>query len=135
MEGVNHLLVECATRSLNESRVDMTIPWMGGVRTSKEQNDIYLAGNSQLDGIERRSYHQIEAFKNGLGNALDIIPVDGKYSNTDGMLYFSKLMFNNYQQMVFERYVTIEDYGFPFLEWGGHWSNGWDKPHYQIVYR
>ena len=68
MEGVNEFLVECATEALRISKHDMTIPWMGGIRTAEEQNKIFKEGNSKMDGYEKKSYHQS-------GNALDITPV------------------------------------------------------------
>ena len=70
IEGVNKDLVKCAELALHNSKVDMTIPWMGGVRTAEDQNEIYRRGASQRDGYDKKSYHQS-------GNALDIIPVEG----------------------------------------------------------
>ena len=47
MEGVNAMLIKCAKIALSKSRYDMTIPWMGGVRTAEEQNAIFKEGNSK----------------------------------------------------------------------------------------
>lgn len=120
MKDVNRDLVECATRALTKSRYDMTIPWMGGVRTDREQNDIFKEGNSKCDGYKIKSYHQT-------GNALDIIPVDKGYKNTRAMNYFANLMLITWQEML------IEGSAKGLLTWGGTFgSQGWDKPHYEV---
>ena len=124
MEGVNTLLIECATRALVLSRHDMTIAWRGGLRTAEQQHEIYLDGNSKLDGYERESYHQT-------GNALDIIPVQGNHSNDRAFRHFAACMFHIWQHMLREGKVPENI----FLEWGGHWQNFIDTPHWQITKR
>lgn len=120
MEGVNPQLVECATRALAKSKHDMTIPWMGGIRTDREQHDIFKEGNSKCDGYKIKSYHQS-------GNALDVIPVDKGYKNTRAMNYFANLMLVTWQEML------IEGSAKGLMTWGGTFgSQGWDKPHYEI---
>jgi peptidoglycan LD-endopeptidase CwlK len=129
MEGVNPLLIECATRALAMSKHDMTIPGMGGVRTAEEQNAIFKEGNSQKDGFKKKSYHQS-------GNAIDIIPVQGGYTNDKAFRHFAACMFHSWQMMIFYGH---DDPGMKelvpdglCLEWGGHWSNFIDTPHWQI---
>lgn len=120
MMGVNALLCECARRSLAKSKYDMTIPWMGGVRTDLEQNKLFLAGNSKADGFQIESYHQS-------GNALDIIPMIDGHANTKAFNYFAKLMFSTWQEMIYEGKAK------GILHWGGHFGKtGWDKPHWMI---
>jgi peptidoglycan L-alanyl-D-glutamate endopeptidase CwlK len=121
MEGINTLLIDCASEALAKSSYDMTIPWMGGLRTAEEQNAIFLEGNSQLDGHSSKSYHQS-------GNALDVIPVVGGYANTDGLLHFAQRMFS--------AWAELKEQGCAngcTLQWGGLWKGAWDKPHWQIV--
>jgi peptidoglycan L-alanyl-D-glutamate endopeptidase CwlK len=122
MKGVTPLLIECATRALYKSRYDMTIPWMGGVRTESEQNEIYLRGHSKADGYKKLSFHQS-------GFALDVIPTgEDPYSNTLAMNHFSRCMFDVWQDMLIEGKGT--NY---YLRWGGVWgASGWDKPHYEL---
>lgn len=124
MQGVNDLLIECVTRALSISRVDMTIPKYGGVRTPEEQKSLYDKGYSQRDGYQKRSYHQT-------GNAIDVIPVQGGYANASGFREFAKCMFRTWQIMIKEGKVPEDIY----LEWGGHWRNFLDVPHWQIVKR
>lgn len=119
-EGVDATLMLCAIRALAKSKYDMTIPWMGGLRTDREQNDIYKEGNSKCDGYKIKSYHQS-------GNAIDIIPVDKGYKNTRGMNHFANLMLKEWQQMILEGFTT------KVMTWGGTFgAQGWDKPHYEI---
>ena len=120
MIGVDEFLIECATRALAKSNYDMTIPWMGGVRTAKEQNALFVDGNTKADGYARKSYHQS-------GMALDVVPVDGNYTNTKAFNHFAKLMFSTWQVMIYNKEAR------GLLYWGGHFGkNGWDKPHYEI---
>jgi peptidoglycan L-alanyl-D-glutamate endopeptidase CwlK len=121
MRGVNSLLIECATRALRKSSYDMTIPWMGGLRTAEEQNEIFKAGNSKCDGYDKKSYHQT-------GMALDVIPVGvDPYANTEVLNHFAKKMFEAWQEMIYQGAAK------GLLYWGGHWgASGWDKPHWEI---
>ena len=115
--GVNNTLMNCATLALKKSQHDMTIPWMGGLRTAEQQNRIFKTGASTLDGFTRKSYHQT-------GNALDVIPVHGGYSNDKAFRHFAQCMFNAWQEMEVKGYR---------LEWGGHWQDFLDQPHWQII--
>ena len=65
MQGVNPILLEFADRLLKASPYDLTVPWMGGLRTTEDQREIYDRGASKCDGTNKKSYHQS-------GNALDI---------------------------------------------------------------
>ena len=119
-KGVNPLLLDCAMKALAISKYDMTVPWMGGVRTAEEQNGLFKEGNSKADGFDKISYHQT-------GNALDIIPVDGGYENTRGFNHFAKCMYESWQQKIYEGTAK------GILHWGGLFGkDGWDKPHWEI---
>ena len=118
LTGVNLLLVDCLEIALSKSKYDMTVPWMGGVRTAAEQNNIFKEGNSKCDGYKVLSYHQS-------GNALDVIPVQGGYDNVKAMNYFAQLMFDTWNDMQY-----TDEYN---LHWGGFWgAKGWDKPHFEL---
>ena len=128
MEGVDPLLIECATIALSKSRYDMTIPWAGGLRTAALQNELHLGkhsadgkSSSKCDGYDDKSYHQS-------GFALDVIPVGNKpYENTRHMNHFSNLMSNVWQGFLIEGKTTKR------MTWGGTFGRkGWDKPHYEI---
>ncbi|MTI13376.1 M15 family metallopeptidase [Sansalvadorimonas verongulae] len=128
MQGVNHLLTECATRALAKSRYDMTIPWMGGVRSAEEQKNIFDQGASKADGTNNLSYHQS-------GNALDVEPVGynrEQASNTflpKARNQFAQLMFNEFSRMKARGEIPENVY----LHWGGLWgASGWDPQHFEL---
>ena len=121
MRGVNPLLIECVDRALAQSKYDMTIPWMGGLRTAEDQKAIFDEGNSKCDGYDKKSYHQT-------GDALDVIPVGKEpYNNTRVMNHFANQMLNVWQTMIIEGKTT------KLMRWGGTFgASGWDKPHFEI---
>ena len=120
MQGIQEVLIECATRALSISKHDMTIPGSGGLRTPEQQNELFKKGYSQMDGFDKKSYHQS-------GFAVDVIPVTG-YEDAAAFRHFSKCMFYSWQLMEKEGKIP-NDY---FLYWGGHWQNFIDVPHYEI---
>ena len=145
MIGVNKVLTETINEALDWSSVDMTIPWMGGKRTAKEQKAIYDEGNSRADGYRNKSYHQS-------GLALDVIPWigdsggehRGSYTAKKEILYFANIVFAifNYKKVIKEIDADI------YLHWGGFWGaqdknndgllsslddkTGWDLAHYEL---
>ena len=133
MEGVLPYLVECAHLTISQSIYDLTIPWMGGVRTSEEQNNIFKEGNSKCDGFDVLSYHQVEATPDDeFGHALDIIPVGpDPYKQTRILNYTGRLMLINWQELVFKYAQDGVDIG--VMIWGGTFgASSWDRPHYEI---
>ncbi|MDA1120883.1 MAG: M15 family metallopeptidase [Bacteroidetes bacterium] len=123
MIGVNPVLIRCAEIALSKSQHDMTIPNFGGLRTPEDQNSLFQKGYSKADGYEKKSYHQT-------GDALDVIPVIGGYKNEKAFRHFAGNMFSAWQMMI----KANENEGY-ILEWGGHWQNFIDVPHWQIVKR
>ena len=136
MQGVNELLTECAIRALSKNtRNDMTIPYMGGLRTAQQQNEIFKNGYSKCDGYKIQSYHQS-------GKALDVSPVIlqkaiAKKLNLNepklkkdvraAFVEFAYNMFESWQEMAKEGKT-----GNYILSWGGLWRGEWDSPHWQI---
>ena len=59
IDTVSYYLKITARRALMCSPVDFGVPWMGGMRTAKEQNDIFNKGYSRCDGYEKKSNHQL----------------------------------------------------------------------------
>lgn len=135
MQGVSPYLIECANNTILESKYDLTIPWMGGLREAQEQNDIFKEGHSKCDGFQVLSYHQKEASDTGFGMALDIRPVgwskmDKKSLDRCGN-YIARLMLINWQELVFKYAQEGVDIG--VMIWGGTFgATGWDKPHFEI---
>lgn len=139
-KGVNKILVMVATMSLAYSPVDMSIPWMGGNRSAKDQKKLFDAGNSRCDGTIKKSYHQS-------GQALDIVP----YINSS-ITYKAKKEFQMFAKIMFTTFKYLQDVGQIsknlYLHWGGFWSAtdtnkdgylnnvddkfGWDQPHWEL---
>ena len=123
MEGVNPVLLEFSNRLLKASKYDLTIPQSGGVRTAKEQNEIFLKGFSTLDGYNKKSYHQS-------GNAIDIV-IAGKtvkeMYDKEKLDYVGEIgkqvWFDMSQEGLLKGLVP---------RWGGNWKNFNDKPHWEI---
>lgn len=116
LNGVNAILIAILTEAIKESPYDFGIPRSGGLRTAEFQNELYKKGKSQLDGYNKKSYHQS-------GKAFDIFAyVDGKASwDRDQLTAIARHI-----QNVAKEQFDVE------LTWGGDWKNFVDMPHFQI---
>ena len=75
MDGVDPRIIRVLFRAIRimsrkKDGIDMTIPYMGGIRTADEQNKLFLDGVSKCDGFEKKSHHQsglaiVELLKEG----------------------------------------------------------------------
>lgn len=123
-KGVDPRLIEISDLAISITAVDFGIPATGGVRTNEQQNELYLAGKSQLDGYDRRSNHQD-------GKALDFFAfVDGAASWHPAHLSMVACAFLQSASQLGYR-----------VKWGGHWRpfkstdglvHGWDMPHIEM---
>ena len=137
MKGVNDLLVMVAQRALSMSTIDMTIPWMGGVRTAEEQNAIFKKGYSQRDGYTKKSYHQS-------GEALDIAPYkNGLADNKKNSLVVSYHIKKAFDELADEGVIPSNLYLHQGIYWGdkdldndGFLTEqdklGWDARHIEL---
>lgn len=116
LDGVNPVLVEVVCRALEITKVDFGIPASGGLRTAEQQNALYKAGLSKLDGYKNKSNHQS-------GNAVDVFAyVDGKASwDEDDLTHVATAML-----------AAASELGVA-LRWGGHWRNFVDMPHFELI--
>ena len=124
MRGVFLLLREFAKRLLKKSPYDLTIPPHGGCRTASEQNGIYLDGYSQLDGYNKKSYHQS-------GLAIDIVIA----GTTVAEMYDSNKLdeVNKIAKEVWAELVKEDEFAACYeMTFGCDWKNFKDRPHYQI---
>ena len=110
----------------------------GGLRTAEMQHDIFIAGNSECDGYEKKSYHQS-------GLAIDFVPyVNGTFTWNNGLAFLTnaKTIFECWDEMVAAG--ENQDY---YLHWGGYWGDqdldgdqlleitdklGWDMAHFEF---
>ncbi len=140
MVGVDTNIVKTAYLALDYSPYDISVPWMGGLRTSAEQLQLFLDKASKCDGRNKISYHQS-------GKALDLVPwVDGALDYKDSK------KFQEFARVMFASFKFLQDIGHIdrnlYLHWGGFWSAqdynrdgylhyiedkfGWDQPHWEI---
>lgn len=115
--GVDADLFQVVELALTISKVDFGIPQYGGVRTAEEQQTLYKAGKSTLDGFLKESNHQS-------GRAFDVFAyVDGKASWDKYHLH----------QVATAVLAAASQLGVK-LAWGGHWSSFSDLPHFEKAY-
>lgn len=115
LAGVDNRLRDIAIKALELSKVDFGIPSSGGMRTAEQQNKLYHNGKSQLDGYDKKSYHQT-------GRALDV------YAFVDGKASWDKSHLTTIAAAMLQAANELDHN----LEWGGHWVNFVDMPHFQI---
>jgi peptidoglycan L-alanyl-D-glutamate endopeptidase CwlK len=115
LQSVDERLQKIANLALSISKVDFGIPSSGGFRTAEEQNRLYHGGKSQLDGYNRKSFHQT-------GRAIDVYAfVNGKASwEREHLAIVACAMLQAASTLGYE------------LKWGGHWRNFVDMPHFEL---
>jgi len=116
LDCVNPLLIAIIVEAIKTSPIDFGIPEYGGLRTAIEQNDLFRKKKSQLDGFNKKSYHQS-------GNAFDI------YVYKNGSASWGKkdltIIADHIKLVAKDRYNVK-------LEWGGDWTKFVDMPHFQL---
>lgn len=123
-QGVKPIIIKVLDRALEITKVDFGFPEFAGLRTAEEQNKLYKEGKSQLDGYERKSYHQS-------GNAIDFYAfVNGKASwQPDHLAMVAAAILQ-----------AAAEFGVK-ASWGGLWSTnetkngiqyGWDAGHIEF---
>ncbi len=115
LAGVDSKLRDICIRALELSKVDFGIPSTGGFRTAEMQNQLYHNNKSQLDGYEKKSYHQT-------GKAVDV------YAFVDGKASWDKAHLTTVAAAMLQ---AANELGVE-LEWGGNWVSFVDMPHFQI---
>lgn len=115
LSTVDERLQAIARRAIQISKVDFGIPEFGGLRTAEEQNVMYSNGSSELDGYDKKSYHQT-------GKALDIFAyVDGRGSwEREHLSMVACAMLQAANELGYK------------LKWGGLWVSFVDMPHFQL---
>lgn len=115
LDSVNPDLQAVCMRAIEISRVDFGIPSNGGLRSAEEQNRLFHAGKSKLDGYEKKSKHQS-------GNAIDV------YAYVDGR---ASWMPEHLTHVATAMLAAASELGV-HLHWGGHWRHFLDMPHFEI---
>lgn len=111
--GVNHKLCMLVGYALAISEVDFFVN--EGLRTLEKQQEYFKKGTSKLDGINKKSNHQ-------LGRAVDIYYVGWKNTDKSDDPRWEKLI-NSFR-------IAAENLGIK-ITFGYDW--GWDKPHVELA--
>lgn len=116
MEGLDPRLILIAHEAIKITKIDFGIPSSGGLRTASQQKALYDKGASQLDGTNKKSYHQT-------GKALDFFAyVNGKATwETEPMALIACAFLQAASNLGYK------------LEWGGLWTSFTDYPHLQLI--
>lgn len=123
------VLRELSYRALKKSPWD--IGATSGLRNAHEQNELYRAGNSTLDGYKDRSEHQAPidgSVLDDLSRAVDLAVFPGAFqeSNKDVARYavVNGIMISEFEDIAESWFLqTGERYE---LVWGGDWDNDGD---------
>lgn len=77
LEGVDPVLIFIIEQALIYSPVDFAIPRLGGVRTERQQYDLFKKGLSKCDGYKIKSKHQVNlnSYEQLYGLAFDVVPL------------------------------------------------------------
>ena len=115
LQGVDSRIIEIIDLALTISKVDFGIPGDGGLRTKERQLQLFIKNVSKCDGVNNLSHHQS-------GKAFDI------YAYVD-----SKASWNSYDLLQVATAILQAASMLKYsVEWGGHFKNFVDMPHFQL---
>ena len=91
-----------------------------GARTLAEQQAAFKGGFSKLDGINKKSKHQVSK-EQPLSQAIDALPAPLNWNDTKGHADFANLVLKKAAELNVK------------LIWGGNWKTFKDRPHYELA--
>jgi peptidoglycan L-alanyl-D-glutamate endopeptidase CwlK len=91
-----------------------------GARTLEEQQKAFKGGFSKLDGIKKKSKHQISK-EQPLSLAVDVLPYPLRWDDVKGHTDFARAV-----------QATADHYAIKIV-WGGNWKSFPDRPHYELA--
>lgn len=91
-----------------------------GARTLEEQQKAFKGGFSKLDGIKKKSKHQISK-EQPLSLAVDVLPHPIKWDDRSGHEVFARAV------KVHAQNLNIK------IRWGGDFKSFSDRPHWELV--
>lgn len=114
LKGVDPKLVKVITEAAKTAKTPFKV--LEGLRTAAKQAQYFKAGTSMLDGVKKKSKHQ-------LGRAVDIVPiVNGKVEFRSWAPFYP--MADNIK-------ATAKRLGVK-VTWGGDWKSFKDGPHFEV---
>jgi len=90
-----------------------------GARTLEDQQKAFNGGFSKIDGVKKKSKHQITK-EQPLSLAVDVLPYPIKWDDKKGHEDFARAV-----------KATAEHLGIK-IKWGGDFKNFPDRPHYEL---
>lgn len=90
-----------------------------GARTLEDQQKAFEGGFSKLDGIKKKSKHQVSK-EQPLSLAVDVLPFPLKWDDKEGHTKFARAV-----------KATAAVYGIKII-WGGDWKFV-DRPHWELA--
>lgn len=91
-----------------------------GARTLEEQQKAFKGGFSKLDGINKKSKHQVDA-STPLSLAVDVLPYPINWNDRKGHDEFAK----NVKEIAKRINVNVR--------WGGDFKSFRDAPHWELI--
>jgi len=104
---------------LNEVIKEKDCTIICGARTLKEQQKAFAGGFSKIDGVTKKSKHQVSKEK-PLSLAVDVLPYPIDWQDVKGHTEFAGFVLSKAKTLGVE------------LEWGGDWKTFKDRPHFQL---
>lgn len=90
-----------------------------GARTLEEQKKAFAGGFSKLDGVTKKSEHQVSKEK-PLSTAIDSLPYPLDWNDVKGHTEFARFVLAKAKSLGIS------------LAWGGDWKTFKDRPHFQL---
>lgn len=90
-----------------------------GARTLAEQQAAFKGGFSKLDGVNKKSKHQVSK-EQPLSQAIDALPTPLDWNDSKGHTDFANFVLKKAAELNVA------------LEWGGNWQTFKDRPHFQL---
>jgi hypothetical protein len=90
-----------------------------GARTLEDQQKAFAEGFSKIDGVTKKSEHQVSKEK-PLSTAIDSLPYPIDWNDVKGHTEFARFVLAKAKSL---------NIG---LEWGGDWKTFKDRPHFQL---
>lgn len=91
-----------------------------GARTQEEQQKAFAGGFSKIDGVKKKSMHQIS--EDRLKSlAVDVLPYPIVWDDVQGHTEFAEFVLETAKRLNIN------------LVWGGHWKTLKDRPHFELA--
>jgi peptidoglycan L-alanyl-D-glutamate endopeptidase CwlK len=114
LKGVDPSLVKVIVEAAKTAKTPFRV--LEGLRTAAKQAEYFKKGTSRLDGVKKKSKHQ-------LGKAVDIVPI------VNGKVEFRS--WTPFYPMAANVKAAAKKLGVK-ITWGGDWKSFPDGPHFEL---